>query len=140
MTRRTASCAAGSFTSTITGIPGNPLSTSVEGRHSCGSAAKGIAPSAVGSEAGAGIDRCKARERKRSQRAAAIGGAIQRGIVQHDRDAIGGEPNVELEGVGALLHRQLKGGHGILGCGTGRAAMSYDRPGRQIQERVHGWR
>ena len=120
--------------------PGKPAQHLGQGRHPCGSAAKGIALSAVGSEAGAGIDRCKAAERNRSQRAAAIRGAIQGGVVQHDRDAIGGEPNVELEGVGALLHRQLKGGHGILGCGTGRAAMSYDRPGRQIQERVHGWR
>ena len=62
----------------------------------------------VRAEMPSGIDPAQLGERERRQRAGPVGGAVQGGIVNHHRCAVGGEADVELDGVGAAPHRRLE--------------------------------
>jgi len=73
-----------------------------------------------------------------TDRTGEIGGAVERLVVDHHRGAVPGEPDVELERVGALLHRQLEGRQGVLRRVGRGAPMGDDRPGVDVEQRVHG--
>ena len=67
----------------------------------------------------------------------AVAGASQSRIVHDDRDAISGEPHVELERVGPLFEREGKRLHGILRRETARAPMTNHRMRVGIEKEVH---
>src|SRR5581483_1638774 len=64
-----------------------------------------------------------------------VGGAVERGVVEHDGHAVRGRPDVQLDRVGALPHRQLEGGEGILGGRGRRSPVGDHRPGGEVEQR-----
>ncbi len=69
-----------------------------------------VAGSPVRGESCARVGPLRLTGRHRVQETGPIGGAIEGGVVEHQRNPIGGDPDVELQGVGPLGQRQLKGG------------------------------
>ncbi len=63
------------------------------------------------------------RHREPGHRSRAIGGAIEGGVVDHDRQALGRAPHVALEPIGAGGEPARERRHGVLGPELGTAAM-----------------
>jgi pyridoxamine 5'-phosphate oxidase len=108
-----------------------------ESRHPSDATAKGVGASTVRGEASARIGLTELRQRQPTHRASTVAGTIESGVVQHYGDAVASEAYVQLEGVGALAHRELKSGECVFRSGARRAAMRYHRAGGQIEQRVH---
>jgi hypothetical protein len=92
---------------------------------------------AVAGESEAGVQQPELLQPKGPEHAGPRRGSIQGLIVVYHRDAVGREPNIQLEGIGALLGRSLEGDEGILRRRPRRTAMGDDGPSRQIEQRVH---
>ena len=73
----------------------------------------------------AGVERLDLTERHSAHRAAAVGRAIDRRIVHHDRLAVGRRAQVELDGIDAHVDRAAKGGDGILRHTRRQPAMRH---------------
>jgi pyridoxamine 5'-phosphate oxidase len=108
-----------------------------ESRHPSDATAKGVGTSTVRGEAGARIGLTELRQRQPTHRASTVAGTIEGGVVQHYGNAVASEPYVQLEGIGALAHRELKSWECVFRSGARRAAMRYHRAGGQIEQRVH---
>jgi hypothetical protein len=66
--------------------------------------------------------------------AAAVGGAVQREVVDHHRRAVGGALHVQLHPVGAVRHRQAEAAEGVLRRLEGGAAVTEDQgPAGKVQ-------
>jgi hypothetical protein len=55
-----------------------------------------------------------------------VGGAAQRGVVDHDGVAVLGELDVHLDQVGLQVGREVDGGEGVLRCVCGGSAVGDD--------------
>ena len=111
----------------LLGEPGQDL---VEGRDAQPGAAEPVRGVRAG-ELGAGIGLADLGQRVLHDRSAAVGGAVERVVVDHDERPVRRDVEVELDRVGALAHAELEALHRVLGGMRGRAAMADD-------ER-HGW-
>ncbi len=61
-----------------------------------------------------GVERGESWQRDLTKQGVTAGGTIESGVVKHDRNAVGRESHVQLDGIRTLLHRQPKRGQGIL--------------------------
>ena len=63
------------------------------------------------------------RELQRRHHPAPVAGAVDPAVVHADEHAVAGQPDVALEGVGAVVERRLEGLQGVLRVRPGRAAV-----------------
>ena len=73
-----------------------------------------------------------------AERPTPVGGPFHRRVVKDHRDPVPGQPDVELDPVGALFHSQGERRKGILGGQTGGAPVADHRVGVEVEEWVHG--
>ena len=109
----------------------------VDGGDANPSPAPGVAPGPIRIEVVAGVSPGQFDRRLGFHRPAAIGGAVERGVVQHDGYSIRGEADVEFNGLDPELHRTLHRFEGILGNQAGGTAVADDRVTGEIEEGVH---
>ncbi|MGY3681443.1 hypothetical protein ACVWXU_005066 [Streptomyces sp. TE33382] len=69
-------------------------------------------------------------ELQRGDGATAVGRTVHPAVVHTDELAVRGEPDIALQGVGAVLDRFAVGGQGVLGCVVGGSAVGDDLDGR----------
>ena len=76
-------------------------------------------------------------EGPRDDRAGQVGRALERGVVVHHHMVVGGEADIELEGVHPEVGGALEGGQGVLGRLGGGAAVPDEGAGGDIHQDVH---
>jgi hypothetical protein len=109
----------------------------VQGRYSYTGSPERIGASPVRCKRFAGVERVQFRQGDLTKQGATAGGAIEPGVVEHDGNPVSRESHVELDCIRRLLQGQAKGRDGVLRGGAGGASVRDDRPGIQIEERVH---
>ncbi len=129
-----ASSACAPFISTIARAEGNRRNVDFERRHADRPDRETDA-SAVG-EVIPGIDASQLVGRQRLDGPRSIGGAIERRIVKDHGHAVGRQPHVELDTVGAERHAVVERGHGVFRRELGAAAMREDQRPRRLK---NGW-
>ncbi len=97
----------------------------------------GVAASTVGGESIAGIRLANGSQGQLGHLPGEIGGSIECAVVDHHRNAIGGDVDVELAPFSALLERECESGKRVLRR-VGRSATVRDhRMAGQIEQRIH---
>ncbi len=86
-----------------------------------------------GAEAVAGVEAFHRREREGARRTRAVGRALERLVVQHHDDRIGGRVHVQLEPLGAGLQPRRKGVERVLGDESGGAAVGEEPRARTVE-------
>ena len=69
-----------------------------------------------------------------AHRAMAVGGAVQRCVMDHDGTPVGRRLQVQLQSIGALLHRPGEGEQGVLRELPARAPVRDHRPRFRVQQ------
>jgi hypothetical protein len=72
------------------------------------------------------VEAVERRGRELVHHASPVGGAIDRRVVDHDRNSVRGQPDVEFDDTGAEPHRLVERRDRVLGSRDGCAAMSHD--------------
>ena len=92
-----------------------------------------LAPEA-GGEPGPRVQPAQIARREGGHAPVAVGGAVDREVVDDHRHAVGAQLDVELDGVGAEADRFTEGGEGVLrGAGRGAPVGDAQRPVRRGQ-------
>ncbi len=106
----------------------------VEGRHAHAAAAPRKAAPAVGREARAGVQPLQLGHRVCGDRAAAVGGALQRRVVEQHQLAVARDAQVELERIGAPRHRLEQRRKRVLRRMRAIAAVRDHRPRQRVEQ------
>ncbi len=111
---------------------GEGLEQRGEGGHAEAACAIGVG-AVGGAEAVAGVEALHRRERERAHRTRALGRTLERLVVEHHDDPVGGRMHVQLEPLGTRLQPRRKGVERVLGDESGGAAVSEEPRARTVE-------